>query len=236
MKPQYQLPYPPTTVIDPIALQIAARDAERRHLAAELHDNLGQRLSAIKFSVEAIQRLQQRDRESAAVTAPLLTMVVTRCREAIAELRRLTAGLHPPQLEQQGVVAAIATLLAQLQCHYPTIRLRSRLTLDEPTLSLPQRLDLYRLTQEALHNALQHANARTIEVVLWQQASWLRLMIRDDGEGFQRQQVIGGQGLATMQLRAERAGGELQIDAAPGHGCRVELRLPLPTATADAEN
>lgn len=200
---------------------LTVREAERRWLAAELHDELGQSLTAIQADTATIRHLAG----SEAVDA---------CAEAIAVntgaiqllLRSLIHRLHPMALEVLGLRVA----LLQMCADRGTRAADAPVTLDWDE-RLPERPDCgihaYRIVQEALTNVTRHAAARTVQVRLHRDGDWLVLQVRDDGRGFEPQRQQQGFGLAGLRERAQLLGGELVIVAAPGAGVDVRARLPL---------
>lgn len=187
---------------------------ERQRLMRDVHDGVGSHLIALL-------RLAESGATSPAEMAELL-------REAIEELRLTIDSLEP--LEHD-----LATLLATLR-HRVGRRLESAgLTLEWAMADMPplpwlepaQALQVLRLVQEAISNVIKHARAHTLRVSARAEGEALEVCIADDGCGFDAAVASAGQGMASMRQRAQALGAELLIDAAPGRGSRVQLRLPL---------
>jgi signal transduction histidine kinase len=146
-------------------------------------------------------------------------------REALTETRLLPFELRPPLLEEQGLAAALRTRLQAVES-------RAGLEVEfecqgQGRLALDQEQELFRLAQEALNNVLKHAHAHRVRVCLELEADRAVLELADDGAGFDPALGGGGGfGLPSMRERAERLGGTLQIESAPGAGTRVRVEVP----------
>jgi len=197
---------------------------ERQRLARELHDSVSQALYAIALNASAAHELF----ESVPERARGLVGDVLRLAEAgLAEMRALIFELRPESLDQEGLVGALEKQAAAVQARHG---LQVRLVLaGEPELPPPAKEALYRVAQEALHNATKHARARSLELVLEVEDGGVGLVVADDGRGFDPQGEFPGHlGLRSMRERAAAVGGTLQIDSAPGAGTRLSVRVPVP--------
>jgi two-component system, NarL family, sensor histidine kinase UhpB len=197
---------------------IEAQEAERRAVARELHDDFGQVLTALKLN---LQRRERDDSESIALVDG-----------AIARMRDLAQDLRPPLLDEQGLDASLRWYVER---EAGRAGLAFRLTLTHLDQRPPAAVETtcFRVAQEALTNVIRHAQARVVEVELGRAAGMLQLVVRDDGRGFDvpaarlRAAHGGSQGLLSMQERVALAGGDLEIDSAPGRGTTVRAHLPL---------
>jgi signal transduction histidine kinase len=148
-------------------------------------------------------------------------------RRRLAEARRSVRALKPLALEQGGLQAAFAVLLANVTAG--TGLIAHFACSGEPcALPLDAEESLLRIGQEALTNVLKHAEARHFEVTLTFDAAGIALALRDDGVGFDPGARTDGMGLRGMHERAQRLGGHIQMDSALGHGTRILVRLPRP--------
>lgn len=206
---------------------IDVQEAERRNVARELHDEIGQGLTAIKI---VLQTVQQRHPD----IGDALAEVIVTANGALEQVRELSRGLWPSQLDDLGLAAALRSMAARLQ-HTG----RTKITVDTPdTLpALPPSAaaTCYRVAQEALTNVIRHANAQQVAIRLMTDSRQLCLEVADDGQGFAATDTLAtaGQnslGLLGMQERASLAGGALTVDSQPGSGTRVTLCLPLVAA------
>jgi two-component system sensor histidine kinase UhpB len=208
------------------------QEHERRLIANELHDEIGQCLSAIRVQFALLQR-----RVDAPQAQALIASAAAMTERTLDSVRCLAMRLHPPQLDTLGLAAALRTHLEE-QARLPE---RARILLDAAPLPEPLPADLalaaYRIVQEAVANALRHAGASRIDVRLGVRGDMLELSVTDDGRGFDATahdlQAPTTLGLLGMVERAHHAGGTLRLEAAPGRGTRIAATLPLPRGALD---
>jgi PAS domain S-box-containing protein len=206
---------------------LQAQETERRRVAHELHDELGQSLTAIKINLQSQQRLVSGE------SGALFTENIRIVEQALQHVRGLALALRPSMLDDLGLVSALRWLTDQArQRHGMDVRLQvsdkvGRLAPDLETA-------VFRIVQEALTNIERHAAASKVEVSAdIAPDGALEVRIRDDGAGFDvdamRERASGGasMGVLGMAERATLAGGALSIDASPGRGCCITLRCPL---------
>lgn len=207
---------------------LEAQDAERSRLARDLHDDVGQTLTAIKFSLHAAaQRPPAGGPESA------LTRCIVLVESALERLRSLVTGLRPLMLDDLGLVAALRAHVSTLAAHVPAA-LDFNVATPLPRLPPGIETTAFRIAQEAINNALRHADAARIDVALRLVENHLELTVRDDGRGFDlaaAERGHGGLGLISMRERAEMAGGALHIVGQAGAGTTLTARLPLPAVS-----
>jgi signal transduction histidine kinase len=196
---------------------------ERARLARDLHDAVSQKLFSVRARASAAAVLVPRDPDRAVAE---LRSVGALAGEAQAELRAVIDGLAPPDLATEGLAGSLRGYAAFGAATYGVaVRVRAA---DLTGLSAQAEAAVYRIAQEALHNALRHAGAGQISVGLAARRGRVVLEITDDGAGLPAQPAPGGLGLASMRERARSAGGTLTITSAPGAGTRVRLSLPVP--------
>jgi signal transduction histidine kinase len=197
--------------------------SERNRLALELHDAVSQKLFSLVFTAESAATLLDRD---AAEAREQVTRIRTIAQAALDELRSLIFELRPPDLERDGLCGA-------LRKHVDVVRqLQQReieLEVDDAAAGDPARdREILRIAQEALHNALRHAGASKVAVRLRRDDGVVRLEVADDGAGFDpgAPGLRGTHlGLTSMEERARRVGGRLEILSAPGAGTTVRLEV-----------
>jgi signal transduction histidine kinase len=152
-----------------------------------------------------------------------------------SEMHRLSHDLHPAKLDQLGLVAAVRGFCKEFAlAHELAIEFTER---DVPrTVSADAALCLYRIAQEALHNVAKHSGGTAAKVELTRDDRHLRLVVADDGAGFDPQaaRTNGSLGLVSMSERARFVGGRLSVESRPGTGTRVEVRVPIAAAEASA--
>jgi signal transduction histidine kinase len=198
---------------------------ERNRLARELHDSVTQRLFGVALAAESAATLLERDRGAAAAE---LKRVSELAKGAMEELRAVVFELRPGSLEAEGLATVLRKHVDVLR-RVSGQRIRLRVC-DLPRLNASTATQVLRIAQEALGNALRHADAQQIEVLLHTEAGALVLSVADDGRGFDPDgpQVRGQRlGLTSMQERAGELGGRLEIETAPGAGTTVRLTVPL---------
>ncbi|MEU6711691.1 sensor histidine kinase [Nonomuraea sp. NPDC046802] len=198
----------------------AAREEERRRLCRDLHDGLGQTLSALAMTI-AKARLEPKDSPEA--VDGLLEELHTRVNAVTYDIRELVYGLRPHALDELGLAPAVRELAGQAPPD-------TEVVVEGSLSGLPAPLEVavYRIVQEALTNVRKHAEASLARIVLRRRLSALRVLIADDGEGLP-EAYCAGVGLRSMRERAAEWGGTIVIDSEPGAGTRVEVVLPLRT-------
>lgn len=206
---------------------VEAQEEERGRLARELHDGAGQMLTSLLVRIKTL--------EKACPTPELhdgLQSLLSMVSETIEQVRELSYRLRPAALEEFGLPIALNILVEEMTADSP-ITAHCHTNMPNDVLPSGVEVTLYRIAQEALTNVVRHAQASTVHVTLDQDISAVTLRIQDDGRGFDPHQttVISDRrhlGLISMRERAAIAGGALTIDAAPGAGATLLVRIPLP--------
>ncbi len=201
---------------------LSAQEEERRTISRELHDEVGQSLSALLMEAG-----------NAAATVPRESAEVRRHMESIKKLaeasvnviRNMTLLLRPSMLDDFGLVPALEWQAREVS---KRTGMRVHVTAEESAGELSDQLKtcIYRVVQEALHNCARHAKARTVKVIVRQEPFKILLSVEDDGSGFDAGRVRG-LGLVGMQERVNHLGGVFEVDSRPGAGTRVAVELPL---------
>jgi two-component system NarL family sensor kinase len=203
---------------------VRASEDERRRLRRDLHDGLGPELAALTLRVDALRN--QAHSPGLDLDAELVHLR-TGIQVAVADVRRVVEGLRPPAVDDLGLGTAIEQLASRIVVGPP-------LTLDvAPLPELPAAVEAaaFRVAQEALTNAVRHADARAVHVRLHAVDGVLLLEVSDDGRGAVAARP-GGVGLTSMRERAAEVGGRLDVQSAPGAGTTVRLQAPLPSSVA----
>jgi PAS domain S-box-containing protein len=199
----------------------AATERERGRIARELHDGLGQQLGGLLFLMNGLQRdLKSANSPQAEIAAQLSKELAT----AITQARNLSHELYAVPPQPDGLVQALDSLSERVSTSYGIASEFSSDTIlvhDQTVAS-----HLYRIAQEAVHNALKHGRAARITIQLVQQPAGIELRVRDNGVGFSPQQDSRGLGLRTMEQRARLIGGLLKVQAQPGCGGEVICHVP----------
>jgi two-component system, NarL family, sensor histidine kinase UhpB len=189
---------------------LAAQEGERRRIARELHDQVGQALTA------AMLRLDRVDIQEAKEGL----------RAALEEVREIAGRLRPEALDDLGLSNALRALVASA-ARDARLDVTPRIDAGLPALTAEQELVVYRVAQEALTNALRHSGARALRFSLRAESDEVVLTVADDGQGFDPALVSTASGIRGMRERALLVRARLEVDSAPGEGTAVRLRTPL---------
>jgi two-component system sensor histidine kinase UhpB len=199
---------------------LRAQEAERARLARELHDELGQLLTAVVLQLEGLGATVAAERRAD------FTAIQDAVREGVQTVREIARGLRPPALDEFGLRASLAALAVGFGEH-SGVRVRQRIDPDLPAMDSERELAVYRVAQEAMTNVARHAGARNVELALRRRDGAVVLTVRDDGCGIEERDLRSATGVAGMRERALLVGGSLAITGAPAAGTNVELRVPL---------
>lgn len=199
-------------------------DREQRRIGVDLHDGLGTHLTGVAMMTRGLARTLRAGR---AVDADEMDEIARLIGDGIEQARTLAQGLNPFLLEVRGLTVALREFVAGVQAQMGVI-----CTFEEigsgPSLGTEPSMHLFRITQEAVTNAVRHANATRIDVTLTRSDHRYRLVIQDDGEGFsmvasaKERDRGSGMGLSIMRHRAELIGARLHVTSTPGNGTTVE--------------
>jgi signal transduction histidine kinase/ligand-binding sensor domain-containing protein len=211
---------------------IESQELERKRMARELHDSLGQSMLLVKN-----RAIMGRDRvaDPKAVAAQL-DEISEAASTALHEVRSIAYSLRPVELDRLGLTKAIAAMLERVSA---TASVRVESELDDVTGALKpeQEIHLYRVIQESLNNVIKHSGANSVIVELKREPGAVRAVVYDDGRGFDptASRLLakgpGGMGLNSMDERVRVLGGQLQIQSAPGKGTRLTAIIPLAAST-----
>ena len=207
---------------------IVSQEAERRRIAGELHDSLGQNLLLAKNRAQ----LALSSRVASPDTREQLEAIRDLAAQAIAEVRQIAHALRPYQLDHLGLTRAVEALIENA-AQSTNLLFERKLDPVDDVFSEESAANLYRVAQECLTNAIKHAQARSVRIQLERDVRHVRLLVQDDGRGFAPEQHPSGgssQGLGLKHI-AERVrilNGSLQINSAPGTGTAIEVLIPIP--------
>jgi signal transduction histidine kinase len=194
---------------------IAAQDAERKRIAGDLHDGLGQNVVLLASGLTRLAGEQ-----------PGATDLAGLARQTAADVRAAAHALHPGVLDRLGLAAALEATVDQALAAAGVDGDCSVAPDVEPALAPAARLHAYRIVQEAVANAVKHARAGEISVRVRRAGDRIELRVEDDGVGIAGRPA-GGLGLAGIEERARLLGGEVRLVSRPGQGTRVEVDLPV---------
>ncbi|MER5262709.1 HAMP domain-containing sensor histidine kinase [Actinosynnema sp. NPDC002837] len=208
---------------DSTARALSAQEAERSRIARELHDEVGQTLTAVLLELKRVA-----DHAPPTVRDELRQVQET-TRGGLDEIRRIARRLRPGVLEELGLVSALKALTTEVADH-SGLSVRHRFDGNLPDLGTEVELVVYRVAQEAITNTARHAHARHLDLTLTHDRNGVDLRIRDDGRGLGR--APEGSGIRGMRERALLIGAGLTVDSDPGGGTEVRLRVPTPTRSS----
>jgi signal transduction histidine kinase len=202
------------------------QENERRHLARDLHDEIGQALTVVKMNLQTMQRLS----DTSAIAIPLKDSS-TIIDQTLQHVRNLSLDLRPSLLDDLGLVPAVRWYLSR---QAERTGWNIDVQVDESLPPLPQSVAIacFRVIQEAVTNIMRHSNATTVSASLRQHEGDLLLIVRDNGVGFVVQRALDkaasgkSMGLIGMQERLRFLNGSISIESAPGHGTEIRVRIP----------
>ena len=217
-------------------LILEGQEEERKRLAMDIHDGIGQLLTSLKFQIESIDL--KNDVESSRKLKEIQQLIV----EVIKEVRRVTFNLKPTVLGDYGLNAGLNVFIREIG---KLTNIELKYVVDgEITHRLPQKTEnnIFRIVQEAINNAIKYSDTKAIEVRLSQTESDMVISVRDDGNGFDEKlvearsvNIDSGRGFFNMYERTEYINGSLDIRSAPGQGTTVTLTVPVRSPLAVEE-
>jgi len=198
---------------------ITAQEDERRRIARDIHDDIGQRLASIRVWLDLYLRAEPASRDDS------LAEVRQDLDEVARDLQSLSRGLHPSIVEHLGLPGALRGLATQMATHHKvSIAVND---VGNRTIAIDVSMCLYRVAQEALTNAVTHGGARSVNIQLTHDDSVVRLSVADAGRGFDPSTVVAGLGLAGMRERLRLMGGQLHVVSVPARGTEVSAEVPV---------
>jgi two-component system sensor histidine kinase UhpB len=199
---------------------LAAQERERRRLARELHDELGQTLTGVVLQLDGLAR------RSPPELKPAVAEVQEAARESAEEVRNIARGLRPQALDEFGLRSALITLAAGFAEH-SGLAVRHELA-AVPSLAPEHELAVYRVAQEGLTNVARHAEATGVLLALQADDGRVVLRVRDDGRGIDERAAHDAGGLGGMRERAMLIGGRFAVERLRPSGTEIRLELPVP--------
>jgi len=205
---------------------IAAQEEERRRVARELHDDFNQRLAVLSIELDQLGQKLQRQ-------VPLhrtVQRLQTQAQEIAAELHQLSYKLHPSKLDHLGLAPAVRSLCSELT-DSKKLKVEFHQSGFPATLDKDVTLCVFRIAQEGLRNCVKHSGAESARVVLTKNRNAVRLVVSDNGCGFNTKTALmeKGLGFISMKERLHLLGGEMSVYSRPLRGTRIEVSVPLKT-------
>jgi PAS domain S-box-containing protein len=204
---------------------ILAQEAERKRIAGELHDSLGQNLLLIKNRAQ----MSLRPGISPDEAREHINNINDLASQCIAETRQISHDLHPPLLDHLGLTRALESMIGQTG-RSSGIAFEHKLEVVDDVFSADDAMNLYRVIQESFSNILKHSGARHVVIRLERDLREVQLHIQDDGRGFapdQQPENAGGLGLRNIAERVQLMHGKFNLASAPGQGTRIDITVPV---------
>lgn len=219
---------------------LSAQEDERKRIAKELHDGIGQILTAVKFGVEnSLQAVACKDSSC----HQSLHSVISLIQGGIDEVRRISRDLWPAMMNEFGVLSTINWYCREFQNVFSGMRIEKAIEISEADVPDCLKITIYRILQEATNNAAKHSKGDVVTIALRKKSDCLQLSISDNGRGFSLAGALPGirthrgLGLSSMRERAELSGGSFSLESIPGKGTVVTASWDVTTElTAEASN
>lgn len=217
---------------------IASQEEERKRIAAELHDSIGQRLVIVKNLAMFFLRAQGEEAVSSGKLRQI-EEISSEAAMAIDETREISYDLRPFQLDRLGLTKAIEGIVRTFSTASP-MRISQKLDNIDDVFPEELRINFYRIVQESLSNVMKHSQATEVSIEVERKDGEVVWSIRDNGRGFtpgaeKPDSERGGFGVTGMAERARSLGGRLTIQSTPGHGSKLTVRIPIPMPQAGAK-
>jgi PAS domain S-box-containing protein len=204
---------------------LTAQEQERGRIARELHDGIGQSLTAIKFRIE--DALGQMSKNLTESSVNSLNSLIPTIQSTVEEVRKITMDLRPATLDDLGILATIAWFCREFQETYTNIRIQKEIGLGETDISESLKTVIFRVVQEALNNVAKHSGADSVTIFLRRRNDTIELTIEDNGRGFVLKEALDidgskrGFGLGSMKERIELSGGSFSLESVRREGTTI---------------
>lgn len=209
---------------------LTAQEDERKRIAREIHDGLGQMLTAIKFTLE--NNFNHKERESIEREKQLEALLLM-IKDCIEETRRVQMDLRPPILDDLGIVATISWFARQFEATYSTIHITKKIQIEEYDVPIPIKTVIFRVMQEAFNNISKYSQASLVCLSLRGIGNRIEFSISDNGMGFDLKKILSadgirkGYGLSNMRERVELSGGTFSIESSREKGTTIRIEWLL---------
>jgi signal transduction histidine kinase len=214
---------------------LTIQETERRRIAADLHDGLGQSLSLLKLGIREV--LKQMGVDAPRIAVEVVKRLIHKVQDALNELRRVVMDLRPSTLDDLGILPTLSWFVREFEIVNPNTRIEKHVRVSELDVPEPLKLAIFRILQEAVNNTIKHADADCIRISLYREDDILAFTIEDNGKGFDpvalasRGAARTGLGMQSMRERAELSGGSYAVTSVVGQGTKVCARWPAFKAT-----
>jgi PAS domain S-box-containing protein len=200
---------------------LTVQEAERKRIARDVHDSIGQTLASIKFGLES--KLSQM---GAGAPPPGVSIenIISLAQNGIEESRRIQMDLRPSILDDLGILATIGWFTREFQKVYSHVSVEKEIQTEENDIPAALKTSLFRIIQEAMNNVAKHSKAHLVRLSLRKIESKIEMTIEDNGAGFDLENIKQGLGLTSMRERTELSGGAFEIESAVGKGTTIRGR------------
>jgi signal transduction histidine kinase len=212
---------------------VQAQESERKLIARELHDSVGSSLTAIRL---ALDRVSSKEGKTGSTREGMpLERIVDMVLGTIKEVQRISSNLRPSVLDHLGLLSAIRSFCRDFRELNPHLDLEATMDISEEEVPEALKILIYRILQESMNNISKHSGAKRAEIHLAKTPDGVRLSIRDDGKGFDRQKIGAdsglrqGLGISNMQERTELFNGTFSIESEEGRGTCITAFWPMPS-------
>jgi signal transduction histidine kinase len=208
--------------IDLLNAVFETQESERKRLAEDLHDSVGQVLSAIKLNLHRLEKVNEND-------SPKTLLSDTRklTDECIQEIRNIIHNVLPPVLTDFGLIDALQALCDKLD-QSTDIKITFTKNLADERFPSEIELTLYRMAQELFGNAVKHSKATNIQLLISKDAGWLVMSFSDNGVGFDMDNIKHGFGIKNLQSRAQLINGKIHTYSKPQNGTLTTIKVMIP--------
>jgi signal transduction histidine kinase len=208
---------------------LSTQEDERKRIARDLHDTIGQTFAALKLRMEMMMRADAIDSK---IMMPQMEDFVQILQQSIEETRKICRGLRPAMLDNLGIIATLGWLCREFQGPASKLHIEFEPAIDEREIPEPLKIVIFRIAQEALSNIVRHSKAEWVDISLSKNGDQIGLVVSDDGLGMDVNQILRNGtteslGLTGMKERAELTGGKFSIESAPGKGATIRAYWPV---------
>ena len=204
---------------------LTVQENERKRVAREIHDGIGQMLTAIKFKVE--DTIQQKGKGNAKIREKSLETIIPLIQGSVEEVRRIQMDLRPSTLDDLGILATIDWFCREFGKIYSTIHIEKLINIHENEVPALLKTVIFRVMQEALNNIAKHSKADLVHLSLKKKDDRIELLVEDNGTGFDLEKSKNGFGLGSMKERIELSGGSFVMESTRGSGMVIRATWPI---------
>ena len=218
----------------------ATQENEKKRIAQELHDSIGQSLTAIKFGLE--NSLDEKAGRTAETQMESLRAVIPLVQQAIEEVRRIHTDLRPSMLDDLGLLVTINWFCREFQMIYSVIRIEKHVAVQENEVPEPLKMVIFRVLQEAMNNIAKHSDADFVRLCFKKTDGAIALTVEDSGRGFDPEKALSLKnsekrfGITSMKERTELTGGSFAIKSIPGSGTAISASWPQDSSMREQKN